>query len=85
MVHDLVLTNTCFKKRESHLITFKSGGNSSQIDFLLSRRITKSICKDCKVIPGEALTTQHKLVVLDVKKKGKLKNERNARQLRIKW
>ena len=71
MTHDLVLANTCFKKRDLHMITFKSGSNHSQIDFLLTRRINESICKDYKVIPGEALTTQHRLLVLDVKKRVK--------------
>ncbi|KAJ0970135.1 hypothetical protein J5N97_023012 [Dioscorea zingiberensis] len=85
LAHDLVLTNTCFKKRESHLITFKNGGNCSQIDFLVTRRRDKSICKDCKVIPGEALTTQHRLVVLDVKKKGIVKTERRVKQNKIRW
>jgi hypothetical protein len=30
--------NTHFQKRESHLVTFKSGHNRSQIDFLLTRK-----------------------------------------------
>ncbi|KAK9140649.1 hypothetical protein Scep_010330 [Stephania cephalantha] len=55
--YDLVLANTSFRKRESHIITFSSGYNNSQIDFLLTRKIDRKICRDCKVIPGEALTT----------------------------
>ena len=31
--YDLILANTWFKKRESHMITFRSGSNTSQIDF----------------------------------------------------
>ena len=36
---DLVLVNTfSFNKNEERLITYKSGGNSSQIDFIMTRR-----------------------------------------------
>ena len=33
---DLALVNTFFNKKEEHLITYKSGGNSSQIDFIMT-------------------------------------------------
>ena len=32
LAFDLLLENTCFKKRDSHLITFKSGNAAMQID-----------------------------------------------------
>ena len=35
---DLALPNTFFNKKEEHLITYKSGRNSSQIDFIMTRR-----------------------------------------------
>ena len=35
---NLALMNTFFNKNEEHLITYKSGGNSSQIDFIMTRR-----------------------------------------------
>ena len=35
---DLALVNTFFNKKEEHLITYNSGGNSSQIDFVMTRR-----------------------------------------------
>ena len=54
-----------FKKRESHLVTFRSGQHSSQIDFILARREDRHDCLDCKVIPGECVVPQHKLVVAD--------------------
>jgi hypothetical protein len=37
LVYDLLLANTLFRKRESHLVTFHSGQYSSQIDFILTR------------------------------------------------
>ena len=35
---DLMIANTFFRKRQSHLVTFSSGQYSSQIDFVLTRR-----------------------------------------------
>ena len=61
---DLMIANTFFRKRQSHLVTFSSGQYSSQIDFVLTRR-DKRTCVDCKVIPGECVVAQHKLVVAD--------------------
>ena len=39
MTYNLIFANTCFKKVDSHLITFKSGTNSGQIDFILKKLI----------------------------------------------
>ena len=38
VAHDLVVGNTHFHKKEDHLITYQSGGNSSQIDYILVRK-----------------------------------------------
>ena len=38
---DLMIANTFFRKRQSHLVTFSSGQYSSQIDFVLTRRRDK--------------------------------------------
>ena len=38
---DLMIANTFFRKRESHLVTFSRGQHSSQIDFVLTRRKDK--------------------------------------------
>ncbi len=59
--YDLILTNTWFKK-DSHLITFKSGTNVSQIDFILTQKVDSRCCNYCEVTPGENVTTQHRLV-----------------------
>ena len=63
---DLAIGNTLFKKRKSHLVTYKSGGAATQIDFILFR---KSMCRnilDVKVIPGEKVALQHQLLVCDM-------------------
>ncbi|KAM1271255.1 hypothetical protein ACFX2J_032096 [Malus domestica] len=61
-----VKNNTLFKKREEYVITYKSGSSKTQIDFLLMRKDDRITCKDCKVIPGESLANQHRLLVMDV-------------------
>ncbi|XP_026746110.1 uncharacterized protein LOC113507456 [Trichoplusia ni] len=72
---DLAITNTWFRKREEHLITYKSGHHATQIDFLINfsqnffliKRRSLCCVKNCKVLPGEALVTQHRLIVLEAK------------------
>ena len=59
---DLALVNTLFDKKEEHLITYKSGGNSSQIYFVMTRRADLKEMRDCKVIPGEEVVSQHRLL-----------------------
>nr|GEX20146.1 hypothetical protein [Tanacetum cinerariifolium] len=50
--HYLVVANSFFKKRDSHLITFQSGGHNTQIDYLLVRRGDLKACKDCRAFPA---------------------------------
>ena len=44
----LVLVSAFFNKNEAHLITYKSGGNSSQIDFIMTRRADLKEMRDCR-------------------------------------
>uniref|UniRef100_A0A8D9DR12 Craniofacial development protein 2 n=1 Tax=Cacopsylla melanoneura TaxID=428564 RepID=A0A8D9DR12_9HEMI len=64
--YDLKIVNTFYKKKDEHLITFKSGPNKTQIDYWICSRDLASTFKDCKVIPGEALTSQHRLLLLEI-------------------
>ena len=48
MAYNLVLANTCFKK-DAHVIAFKNGHNNSWIDFLLTRKTDRILCKDLKL------------------------------------
>ncbi|XP_016455444.2 uncharacterized protein LOC107779509 [Nicotiana tabacum] len=48
---DLVLTNSCFQKREEQLVTFWSKIVRTQTDYLLLQRSDKGLCTDCKIIP----------------------------------
>jgi hypothetical protein len=65
LAYDLFVANTFFRKRVSHLVTFSSGQHCSLIDFIFARREDRHACLDCKVIPGECVVPQHKLVVAD--------------------
>ena len=67
LAFDLLLGNTCFKKRDSHLITYKSGNAATQIDFILFPRAMRKLVSDVKVIPGEEVALQHQLLVCDMK------------------
>ena len=67
VAHDLVGGNTHFHKKENHLITYKSGGNSSQIDYILVRKSDFKQVRNIKFIPGEEVVTQHRLLVTDMK------------------
>jgi hypothetical protein len=61
LAYDLVVANTLFRKRVSHLVTFSSGQHCSQINFILTRREDRHACLDCKAISGECVVPQHKL------------------------
>ena len=67
LAYDLILGNTCFKKRDSHLITYRSGNATTQIDFVLFRKNMRKFVTDAKVIPGEEVALQHQLLVCDMK------------------
>ena len=67
LAFDLLLGNTCFKKCDSHLITYKSGNIATQIDFILFRRTMCKLVTDVKMIPGEEVALQHQPLVCDMR------------------
>ena len=67
LAFDLLLGNTCFKKRDSHLITYKSWNIAMQIDFILFRRTMRKLVTDVNMIPGEEVALQHQLLVCDMR------------------
>nr|KYP34423.1 Retrovirus-related Pol polyprotein LINE-1 [Cajanus cajan] len=85
LAFDLTIVNTCFKNGEEHLITYKSGMVCSQIDFFLVRKSDRKFCMDCKVIPGESLTTQHRVLVMDVRVKRRMERKGQDKVPRIRW
>ncbi|XP_046978673.1 craniofacial development protein 2-like [Vanessa cardui] len=82
---DLAITNTWFKKKEEHLITYKSGHHATQIDYFLVRRRSLCCVKNCKVLPGEALVTQHRLILMDFKLSVSPKNSRTRPLPKTRW
>ena len=70
---NLAIVNIYFKKKDEHRVTYKSGGKSTQVDYVMCRRRNlKEMC-DCKVILNKCVAKQHHMVVckmaLMVKKK----------------
>ena len=59
---DMAVVDNFFKKREKQKITYKSGQGQSQIDFIMTRREDLKMFSDCKVIAGEEVVHQHRLV-----------------------
>ena len=77
---NLLLGNTCSKKRDSHLITYKFGKLAlypfitykfgklaMQIDLILFQLTMHKLVTDVKVIPGMEVALQHQLLVLDMR------------------
>ena len=68
----------------TELMTFSSGQHCSQIDFVLARRKDKRACLDCKVIPGECVVSQHKLLVADFRFQVRARRDKQAKIERTK-
>ncbi|KAK3571349.1 hypothetical protein QTP86_008270 [Hemibagrus guttatus] len=60
---DMTVVNTYFQKREEHRVTYKSGGRRTQVDYILCRRGNLKEISDCKVVVGESVARQHRMVV----------------------
>ncbi|XP_019235519.1 PREDICTED: craniofacial development protein 2-like [Nicotiana attenuata] len=81
----LVIANSSFPKRKEHLVTFQNAIAKTQIDYLLLGRLDRGLCKYCKVIPGEILVTQHRLLVMDVGIMVKRRKMSARGRSRIRW
>ena len=60
---DLAILNTYYMKKEDHKITYKSEGRNTQVDYIMYRRGDFREVGDCKVIVGESVVCQHRMVV----------------------
>ena len=82
----MAVVNTYFTKKEEHRITYKSGGRCTQVDYVLCRRCNLKEARDCKVIAGESVARQHRVVVCRMTVKVKRKKAQGGkREQRIKW
>ena len=83
--YDLGVVNSFFQKKMEHLITYKSGGRRSVIDYILIQRNNISKVKDCKVTPGESIATQHSISTMDIGIQTKSRVKPRRRKQQIKW
>ncbi|KAK3553593.1 hypothetical protein QTP70_005766 [Hemibagrus guttatus] len=85
---DMAVVNTYFQKREEHRVTYKSGGRRTQVDYILCRRGNLKEISDCKVVVGESVARQHRMVVcrmtLMVCKKKKSEIEKKTKWWKLK-
>ena len=81
---DLAIVNTFYSKRREHLLTYKSGGKATVIDYIMVRRENLRELKNCKVIPGESVATQHRMLVMEMKAVRKRMSPRE-RTKRTRW
>lgn len=63
----LFVCNTNFVKQDSHLVTFASGKNKTQIDYIIVPQKNRRLVTNVKVFPDscDRLQTQHRLLVAD--------------------
>ena len=67
-------------------ITFKSGNSESQIDYILTNRRHLTYIINCKTIPGEAVVSQHRLVVMDLSTRTQKRRQyQRDNEVKIKW
>ena len=76
---EMAVLNTYFKKSEEHRVTYKSGRRSTQVDYIVCRRAYLKEIGDCKVIAGDNVAKQHRLLLcrmtLETKKRKIVKAE----------
>ncbi|KAK3525424.1 hypothetical protein QTP86_031565, partial [Hemibagrus guttatus] len=87
---DMAVVNTYFQKREEHRVTYKSGGRRTQVDYILCRRGNLKEISDCKVVVGETVARQHRMVVCRMtlmvcrKKRSKIEIEKKTKWWKLK-
>ncbi|KAJ8709706.1 hypothetical protein PYW08_009710 [Mythimna loreyi] len=82
---DLAVANTWFQKKDEHLATYKSGNHKTQIDYFLVRRNHLKYVMDCKVLSGEDLVSQHRLLVMTSVVQIHCRKTKERPPPRIKW
>ncbi|KAK3542731.1 hypothetical protein QTP70_000088 [Hemibagrus guttatus] len=87
---DMAVVNIYFQKREDHRVTYKSGVRSTQVDYILCRRGNLKEISDCKVVVGESVARQHRMVVCRMtlmvckKKRSKIEIEKKTKWWKLK-
>ena len=74
LILQLFSCNSCFRSVKERGFTVE-----------LARREDIRACLDCKVVPGECVVTQHKLVVADFRFRVRVHRDKRAKITRTKW
>ncbi|KAI5622223.1 hypothetical protein C0J50_18218 [Silurus asotus] len=75
---EMAVVNTYFKKKEDHRVTYK-------VAYVLCRRCNLKEIGDCKVLAGDSVARQHRMVVCRMVLKAKKKRKRVRTERRIRW
>ena len=81
---EIAVVNTYFKTREEHRVTYKSGGTSTQVDYIICRRAYLKEIWDCKVTAGDNVANQHRRLVCRIMVETKKRKIAKA-EPSIKW
>ena len=76
--YEMRILNTSYQKRKE---TYSSGGRETKINYVMLRKEHASECRNCKVLPLEAITTQHRILITDPV----VKKTRQRRAVGRKW
>ena len=85
LANELVIANSIFRKKDEHLITYKSGGYATQVDYCLVRKGNRASCLDCKVVLGTKMPTQYRLLVLVFRMRKKIVEKKIEFRGKIMW
>ncbi|KAI5625024.1 hypothetical protein C0J50_15415 [Silurus asotus] len=66
-------------------VTYKSGGRCTQVDYVLCRRCNLKEIGNCKVLAGDSVARQHRMVVCRMVLEAKKKRRRVRTERRIRW
>ena len=83
--YEMKIINTMFIKAENHLITYKSGQVFSQIDYMLVRKEFAVEVRNCKTLPYEQVTSQHRTLMTDIRVRAKKKWNRRKPIGKVCW
>ncbi|XP_057518485.1 uncharacterized protein LOC130799407 [Amaranthus tricolor] len=82
---ELVIANSIFRKKDEHLITYKSGRHATKVDYFLVRKGDRASFFDCKVVLGTEMPTQHRLLVLVFRIRKKIVEKKVESRGKIMW
>ena len=82
---EMAVLNTYFRKKEEHMVTYKSGGRCTQVDYVMCRRSHLKEIGDCKVVAGDSVARQHRMVVCRMALEVKKKRKRVRTEKKIRW